>query len=279
MKNAELIALLIANTNKTRNLRTYGRKWFSGARRVCDKVASEVGKMVALVQDRIDEGHIIDGTCQSLLIYNFQPLQMHTEATYITFDMVVKPIEQIHDTHTLVGEPVQLVVDIITCEVMNNAQALLSMGLYDSAEISNPMFYGNYKDYRAVASFVAIRHSEHIGHDEVFAGMYDKLPIMQDSVAFNSFVEARNYLEEHWEEYCRIAEMNYPKEEHEEVKASGVIGAHIIKLIHPHRPEVVVSDKLTTEPKEDRVDDEVERILEAQGEAPAESDFGMTVAR
>lgn len=280
MKNAELIALLIANTNKTRNLRTYGKKWFSGARRICNNVATDVGKMIALIQDKIDHGEIINGRRQSLLIYNFQPLLYQDGAAFITFDMVVKPIEEIHDTHNLDGEPVQIVVDAVTCEVMNNARAIQKMGLDDidfKDETENPIRYGNYKEYRAVASFITLRHHEKVSADDIFVGMFDHTPIMQSSLAFDSFVEARDYLESNWSNFCFIAEMNYPKEDHPAMLAKNTIGCHIIKLIHPHNPEVIVSDYLTTEPKEDRVDDEVKRMLEAANEAPPEPDFAVSV--
>jgi len=275
MKNAELIALLIANTNKTRNLRTYGNKWFSGARRICDRIATKVGQMIALIQDKIDQGEIINGRYESLLLYNFQPLFSDKGAVYITLDMLIKPIEKIHDTHDLSGTPIQLVVDGNSGEVMNNARAMLKLGMMDDIqEIQNPKYYGNYSEYRAVASFMPIRNHVYLKADDIFAGKLDRSECIQSSVALDSFVEAREYLDKEWDEYCMIAELNYPKEEHSAMKADG-IGKHIIKLAHPYKPEVKVSDKLSTEPKEDRVDDEVRCLLEAAKEAPSEPDFGI----
>jgi len=280
MKNAELIALMISNTNKTRNLRTYGKRWFSGARRICDKIATKIGKMVALIQDRIDHGEIINGNEQSLLVYNFQPLLRDANALYLTFDMLIKPLEEIHDTHNLSGIPIQVVVDAVTGDVMNNARAMIQMGLSDMEfeDFQNPKYYGNYIHYNAICSFVVLRHHEVVRHEDIFTGKFDRSPLIQTSLAFDSFVEARDYLECNWAEYCMIAELNYPKEEHNTMLAQGKIGRHMIKLIHPHNPEVQVSTKITTEPREDRVDDEVSRLLDACHEPPSVSDFGLVNA-
>lgn len=46
MRNAEFVALLIANTNKTNNLRTYGEKWYSGSRKISDTFLSKVGHII-----------------------------------------------------------------------------------------------------------------------------------------------------------------------------------------------------------------------------------------
>jgi len=275
MKNAEFIALMISNTNKTRNLRTYGKRWFSGAHRICDKIASKIGKMIALIQDRIDHGEIIDGNEQSLLVYNFQPLLCVTNALYLTFDMLIKPLGEIHDTHNLSGTPIQLVVDAVTGDVMNNDRAMLQMGLSDIEveDTQNPIYYGNYTEYNAICSFMTIRHHEAVRHDDIFTGKLDRSPLIQSSLAFDSFVEARDYLENNWAEYCMVAELNYPKEEHHKILAQGKVGHHMIKLIHPHNPEVQVSTKITTEPREDRIDDEVNRLLDATREPPTVSEF------
>jgi len=278
MKNAELIALMIANTNKTKNMRTYGKRWFSGARRICDKVATKVGHMIALIQDKIDQGEIINGKEQALLVYNFQPLLANKHAAYVSFDMVIKPIEQINETHDLSGVPIQIVVDGISCEVMNNACAMINMGLTDvefhDEDLQNPIHYGNYSEYPAVCCFIAIGYHEKVPALGIFSGKYDNSPLIQNTRAFDSFVEARDYLENNWCNYCMIAEMNYSKEEHPAMLTRGVIGKRMIKLIHPHKAEVVVSSKQTVGPHEARVEDEVHRLLDAVKEVPSVPDFG-----
>jgi len=283
MKNAELIALMIANTNKTRNMRTYGKKWYSGARRICDKVATKIGKMVALIQDKIDHGHIINGKNQSLLVYNFQPLFVDNTSSLISLDMVIKPIEQINNTHDLFGEPIQIVVDIVSGEVMNNAQALVNMGLTDDdfyEDTQNPITYGNYSEYHAICSYIALRYNgtESINADDIFSGRLDKSPMIQTSLAFDSFVEARDYLDNNRANYRMVAELNYPKEKHPYFLTKGVIGAHIIKLIHPHHPSVEVSTQMPTSPKEQCIDDEVHRLLDAATEHDPIPDFGIANA-
>jgi len=234
--------------------------------------------MIALIQAKIDQGEIINGKEQSLLVYNFQPLLSNSRAAYVSFDMVIKPIEQIDETHDLSGIPIQIVVDGVSCEVMNNACAMLNMGLTDGEfhedDVQNPVCYGNYRDYPAVCSFVTLKHHEKVPASEIFAGKYDKSPIVQNSKAFDSFVEARAYLEKSWCDYCMVAEMNYSKEEHSAMLATGVVGRRMIKIIHPHKPEVVVSGKQTVGPHEAHVEDEVHRLLDAAKEVPAIPDFG-----
>jgi len=278
MKNAELIALMIANTNKTKNLRTYGKKWFSGARRICDRIATKIGKMIALIQDNIDRGKIINGKTQSLLVYNFQPLFANTSVALVTFDMVVKPIEEINNTHDMSGMPLQLVVDIVSGDVMNNARAMSKMNLSGPDfhdDIQNPVLYGNFREYQAVASFIALRHHNNVDADDIFSGKLDNTPFIQSTIAFDSLIEARTYLDNNWANYCMIAEMNYPKEHHSHVLASGLVGAHIIKLVHPHKPQIEVSHMLATFPKEHCVEDEVHHLLAAAKEHEAVADFGI----
>jgi len=276
MKNAELIALMIANTNKTKNLRTYGKRWWSGARRICDNIATKIGHMIALIQDRIDHGEIINGKEQALLVYNFQPLFSDKSSVYVSFDMVIKPLSQIDETHDLSGIPLQLVVDGVSCSVMNNARAMLNMGLAEfHEEEETPVEYGNYGEYPAVAAFLALRNNVPVPAASIFSGNYDHEPVIQNSLAFDSFVEARDYLENNWCEYCMVAEVNYSKEVHAKMLAKGVIGKRMIKIIHPHEAYVEVSNKQTVGPHEARVEDEVCRLLDAAKEAPAVPDFGL----
>jgi len=281
MKNAELIALMIANTNKTKNLRTYGKKWFSGARRICDGISTQIGKMIALIQDRVDHGEIINKKDDCLLVYNFQPLCSDNNVHYLTFDMVIKPIAEINNTHDLTGIPVQVVVDCASGEIMNNAKAMLQMGLTDCpADIQNPTTYGNYSHYRAIASFAALRYPhKNIHPDDILSGKLDLTPIIQTSVAFDSFVEAREYLRQSWANHSMIAELNYPKEEHPRRLEQGIVGRHIIKLIHPYKPKVIQANrKMVIGPKEERIDDEIHCLIEAAQEMAPTADFGMANA-
>lgn len=134
MKNAEFVALMIANTNKTRNLRTYGRKWFSGARRLNDNVLCRIGHVVgivlppltclsylhiALIQANINQGKFINLSDEYLLVYNFQPVPHEEQGNavsclYLTLDMMIRPMALIEDTQTLDGKPIQLVVEAVS---------------------------------------------------------------------------------------------------------------------------------------------------------------------
>jgi len=262
-------------------MRTYGKKWFSGARRICDGISTQIGKMIALMQDRIDHGEIIDKKEECLLVYNFQPLCSDNDVHYLTFDMVIKPIAEIDNTHDITGKPIQVVVDCNSGEVMNNAMAMLKMGLTDCpSDVENPVSYGFYTNYRAIASFASLRYPhKNISPDDVLSGKLDLTSIIQTSVAFNSFVEAREYLKQSWAEHCMIAELNYPKEEHPRRLSQGTVGRHIIKLIHPHKPKVVQANrKMIIGPKEERIDDEIHCLLEAAQEISPTADFGMVNA-
>jgi hypothetical protein len=281
MKNAELIGLMIANTNKTKNLRTYGKHWFSGARRISDCISTQIGRMVALLQDRIDKGEIINGKKESLLIYNFQPLFTDNVTHYVSFDMVIKPISEINNTHDLSGEPLQVVVDCTSGEIMNNAKALMKIGIppSDADDTQKPTTYGSYKHYRAIASFAILRfpHND-VNLFDIMAGKLDRTSLVQSSLAFDSFVEAREYLSHDWENYCMIAELNYPKEEHPQRLLQGVVGRHIIKLIHPYKPQVVpANQQMVIGPKEERIDDEIHCILDAAKEHASKPDFGIAI--
>jgi len=191
MKNSEFIALLIANTNKTKNIRTYGSKWFSGARRINDAILCKFGHIIALIQAKIDEGCIIeDKHNEHILLYNVQPLfcsdnkngsdhvvngkkddigskplyEVGADIFYITLDMVVKPMCDVDNTHALFGTPMQLVVDAVTGEVMNNTKAMLLIGLIFPEDTDDsddpPISYGSFHQYPAVCGFVALSSSE-----------------------------------------------------------------------------------------------------------------------
>lgn len=55
MKNSELIALLVANANKTKHIRAYSGKWHTGASRIPDKVLTKIGYILDLLQNNINE--------------------------------------------------------------------------------------------------------------------------------------------------------------------------------------------------------------------------------
>src|SRR4051812_6803228 len=104
MKAAEFVALLTANAHKTKNLRVYVGRWCTGVNRIPDDIVNQVGKVIRLLQvktrnrvlivkTKIDEGHIIDGSKEGLLIYNFQPIVFHENQFYCSMDMLIRPLE------------------------------------------------------------------------------------------------------------------------------------------------------------------------------------------
>jgi len=261
MKNAEFVALLIANTNKTKNLRTYSRKWISGARRLNDCVLCSIGHVIALIQAQINEGKIINGLEECLLVYNFQSLPWETDcnevtALYLTMDMVIRPISLINDTQTLDGRPIQLVVEAVSGEVMNNTKAMLQLGLISEQELEGevPESYGCFKNYTAICGFVAIAaDSSSIQPSHIFSGSLDSSPLIQHCVAFDSMTEGRKYLESIGIPNGWIAELILPKENLPTIIAAG-ISHYVLKLINhdstlvtPHKECIMVEPNIEEE--------------------------------
>jgi len=268
MKNAEFVALVVANTNKSRNLRTYGRKWFSGARRLNDCVLCNIGHVIALIQANINLGKIINKHEESLLVYNIQPLgQENTTSLYLTMDMMKRPIELIDDTQTLDGKPVQLVVEAVSGEVMNNTKAMLQLGLVCVDELDGdvPESYGCYKNYRAMCGFAVIEaEPASIQPCNIFNGAMDSSPLVQHCAAFDCIIEGRKYLESKGFADGWIAELVWPKEELPKIIASG-ISKYILKLIS--KESTLVSPREDCRMAEANVEDEVHNLRLAQKES------------
>jgi len=277
MKNAEFVALLIANTNKTRNLRTYGRKWFSGARRLNDCVLCNIGHVIALIQANINQGKIINKHEECLLVYNFQPLPWEEScngvtALYLTLDMMIRPMEVINDTQTLDGKPIQLVVEAVSGEVMNNTKAMLQLGLIfpDELEGEVPESYGYFKNYTAICGFAVIAADpSSVQPYLLFSGSLDSSPLVQHCVAFDSIIEGRKYLESIGFSDGWIAELILPKEDLPTIIASG-LSRYVLKLIN--LDTTLVSPREDCRMAEANVHDQVQNLCLAQSEPPTTHD-------
>lgn len=287
MKNADFVALVVANTNKTKNLRTYGEKWFSGARRVADRVLCKIGQVIALIQIRINEGKIINKDTECLLVYNIQPLLLaglspSSVATtpdgdvngqyslYLTLDMIIKPYEEINNTHTLVGKPLQLVIEAVSGEVMSNARAMLQLGIIlpeDVGPEDHIESYGSFKDFNAVCGYVALASLTDLDPQVLFNGSLDDSEMVQNSAAFDSVVEASAYLRQLKQTLpvvtAVVAELTLPKE-FLPVMLKGGLSKYVLKLID--EDSILITPHPEVNKIEARVDDEIKYLEMAKSE-------------
>jgi len=113
-------------------------------------VLEKIEYIIGFIQSRINKGDFCKKN-QFLLLYNFQPLQADNSCFY-SIDMMVKPILKIFETDIIKGQPLQLVVNVITGEVMNNTKCLIELGLGSQSQVSKqrldpPKSYGSYHQY------------------------------------------------------------------------------------------------------------------------------------
>lgn len=273
MKNAEFVAHLTANTNKTNNLRTYGKTWYSGAKRIDDSILSQLGRVIALIQDSIEKGMIIDKTTQCLLVYNLQPLMMPTlesglQKIYLSFDALVKPISELNETHILKGTPFQLVIETSTGEVMNTPQAMLELDMLsreDLDEDDKPISFGFYKDYEPVCGFVALASEVEISCTDMFMGFYDNADFVMSSIAYDCVTDAFTQMKKDGNSCCWVGELVSAKKKLPEYKEKG-LGKHLLKLINPEKAIVELTTNPAASGAEDCVNDEVKFWIAALSE-------------
>lgn len=264
MTNKELIALLVANANKTQHIRAYSGKWHTGANRISDRVLTKIGYILKLLQDNISEGKLLKPN-QCLLIYNFQPLTIGGEVDFYSLDMVIKPFSELNETAQKVGEPYQVVINGKTREVMNNSMYLVEADYMTPEEIAADdlepsLVYGCYSDYSPECSFVAIASELSINNiNDIFAGKYDKSRAIQNSRVFNSWTQAKDWLEARDTSYRYIAELPCCIEEFEERKLNG-LGQSIIKVFDIKNNTITETPNKSTLGKEDLIDEQVNRM-------------------
>jgi len=144
MNSAEFLAL--ANANQTSQVRVYSQKWGS-IHSLPNEIASHIGSIMNFLQMQIEQGQFCKKD-EYLLLYNFQALQVEESAYLCSLDILIKPLSTLHQTDVLLGKPFQLVLNGTTGEVMNDAKALIEMGLSpeeDEQENENyPISFGHY---------------------------------------------------------------------------------------------------------------------------------------
>jgi len=239
MKNAEFVALLAANTNKTINLRTYNGKWFTGAARVPNSFSTQIGHIIALLQAKI--GDICDPKTEGLLVYDFQPLSFHDNILFCTLETLIQPLEELSVGSTKRGIPFHVVINGQTTEVCNTCKGLNDMGLLDEdTENMELQTFGNFSDFHAVCCFAAISSLQPIESVLLFDGKLNENSCIQECMAYDSFVEAQEALTRTVAPFQYIAELIHPKEMLSEMLEQG-IGSKIIKLMNPQGQEISIT--------------------------------------
>jgi len=266
MKNAEFISLLIANTNKTKNLRTFAGKWVTGAARVPNEITTQIGRVVALLQAKINEGLICKKDSEGLLVYNFQPILFNKSKTYCSMEMLIRPVEELDLTHLKTGTPFHIIIEGTTTEVCNATKGLLDVGIISAEEIvlegmEPPRVYGKYRDFLAICGFVALGTKSPLDPQELFAGQMDQSEEVQNALAFDSCVEARAHLDHVKAKYCYVVESIDPKEKFPEVKQMG-LSKVAIKIIDLCQEKMLVTPNPIAQ-VEKSIGDEVKRHEEA----------------
>jgi len=178
--------------------------------------------------------------------------------------MLVKPYSEIDDTNILVGQPLQLIVNAETTEVMNNTKGMLDMkmiepsDLKEDSELDLPVSYGFYSNYLAIASFMALSSSTPMSVEEIFRGKCDSDIRVHNARVFDSHLEAQEELHKLGNVCQLVVELNAPKEHIKQSLQHG-LSKKIVKIIDPIRLKV---DVPITSP-EFCVEDEVARLNES----------------
>eukprot|EP01113_Clastostelium_recurvatum_P003107 TRINITY_DN11346_c0_g1_i2.p1 TRINITY_DN11346_c0_g1~~TRINITY_DN11346_c0_g1_i2.p1 ORF type:complete len:289 (-),score=20.09 TRINITY_DN11346_c0_g1_i2:132-998(-) len=275
MKNSDFITLLIANTNKSHHIRTYSKHWPSGARRIPDGTLYRIGGIISLLDHRLSEGMIAPGCkngTEALLLYNIQPMIIHQGHQLCSLDFLVKPRSKINDTDTLEGQPLQLIFDIATTEVMNNTQGLMLLGLVtqqdlrEDEDMPSPQSYGFFSQFTAITSFMAIASDKDLDLTAIFNGRHDLEYCIIHGPAYDCFLEASEFNKNSHKPFQLVAELKGPKEELRNMKLKG-LSTSIAKIIDFNQSCVMVTDNPVVHP-EDKVEDEVARLKEALSEPP-----------
>jgi hypothetical protein len=263
MKNAEFVALLTSNTNKTNNVRTYSGKWVIGASKLPDNVTNHIGHLVSFLQAKIDEGLICNRDTEGLLIYNFQPIIFHDKELYCNLEALIVSRHQLEMTDLKEGVPIQFFLNTVTGEVSNPTKGMMDLGLVTEDEIlqegHQPIVYGTFMDHPALCGFIALSCIEPLDLTGLFDGHLDKTPLMLLCRAYDSVNEAEAANEKEGNLFRYVGELIYPKEElakHQEIG----IGHQILKVIEVSGKAVHVTPNPTVKKKEAHKKDEIDKL-------------------
>ncbi len=286
MKSTEFLALIAANANKTKNLRSYFGSWPSSINRVPDNIAGKVGRVVAFVQAKINEGHFCNKETEYLLIYNFQPLHLsQNNIIYYSLDLLRKPTSRIKRVKEKIGEPIQLVIQGETGDVMNNSQFMVEVELATVEEIARdklepPTIYGNYRVCPAPCCFVTLLSDEPLSAEGLFNGVYDESDTVQEGKAFENLLDARRLLAESQALGRYIAEITDTEDEIPRLKKQGLC-LETVKLMDYGANTVIVNTHPRVLCMEEPIEDELSRLQDAFGmlEIPGSKAARLLVAK
>lgn len=264
MKNAEFLVILAANANKTKNLRGCVSPWPPSISRVPDEISKEFGRIIALIQAKINEGHLCNKDAECLLLYNFQPIHFGKDTTYYSLDALRKPLNEITKIHEKIGEPIQLAINGKTGEIINNSKLMVEMELATSQEIADeglevPKSYGTYHDYQAPCTFFPVQSDSPLSAEELFKGVYDKSPAIQESKASENLSAALDLLAKSKAAGRYLLELPFPTSEIPLLKERG-LGKEVIKFIDYTTHTLVVNCDPVILAKEKPIEDELTRF-------------------
>lgn len=283
MKNADFVALLTANCNKTTNLRVYSRVWPSGARRVPTHILNRIGCLVSLLQKKINEKILCDPDTEGIIIYNFQPILVTEECKFCSIDMLIVPIKALDRTGELNGVPKHLVVDLTTSEVVNNTKSMLDLGLIDEEDIQAeamepPIVYGKCNDYEPTTCFMALATSSPLTSDKVFAGFFDTSDLVKEAPCFDTHLEAQEYLRNNSLPNQLIVELSIPKCKKEETIERAGFSHVAVKTFSSELANIHGSSRPTVIMQEHKPEDEERLMLVARSEAEVSNDETVRIS-
>jgi len=267
MKNAEFVVLLSANTNKTKNLRTFAGNWKTGAARLPNEITTRIGCIIALLQKRIDEGYLCNSATEGVLVYNFQPVLFRKDKLFCSLDMLIKPLLELDCTHLKSGVPVSVIIEANTTEVCNCSKGMLDVGLITPEEIINekldqPIVYGLYSDFEALSGYVALISSTPLPIHKLFVGELDDQEAVQQARGFYSAVEAAEYINGKGEYAC-VAELTCSKEKLPELKQKKLVGKSLVKLYDCNSKEISITSNPSVQSEEARIEDQIGQLQHA----------------
>lgn len=256
----EIFKLLVTALSKfTPNIRGYTGRLGTGVHAVPDTIVSQIGKILFLVQEQINQGKLCDKHSQYLLLYNFQPAYLDDNLYICDLSFVIKPLANllnidVDDTLIITGITIQLALDGNTGEVFNSSYLqekfdLLSIEEVESKQLPPPEVYGNYQTledtycFAAVVCLNAFRTSE-----ELLDEKYSQTKMFLDSRAFRNYGEAETYLANRKELGRYILLVNCAKKNYPLILSQG-LNKFILGLANYFADEAVTEFTKTPRPE------------------------------
>jgi hypothetical protein len=273
MRNKDFILLLTANADKTKHVRVFSGKWYTGADQIPESLARNIGRLTTLLDSQVKNGMLCDPQKEYLLIYNAQPSGLCGDSQ-ITIDMLRRSRALIDDVDDMTGTPVHLVVDVDTGVVTNSTSALLKAGLIGEHDVSHenlepPAEYGRMHDHPATTTFVTLESPLTLDLDAIWSGAFDSKTGVQQLgrlTAFPSIADAFHHLQRKSSCPTRgVLELACPLEKVDEVLETG-LSKTVVKVLTPNTRTVHVTNNEEARKKEAVIEVELQRLAEAYPE-------------